>query len=212
MNDPMMDMSQDPMSGQGAEVPMDSQGMEGGFENQMNPEMGGDPNAFEDGNQFDTNFDAGVEADEDTDPKRYIQQLTGKLSQTLNKYNNEQEAPDESLSKYVGKMIVKQVAKALDDAGKKDLIKSINTTESDDENFEDDVDIESGDNMGDETFSEDPQMNEPIQECRFTKKELIKLKESINNELFGDEENLGIEPKETNLKKNNPFSGKKFNK
>lgn len=203
MEDPMMGMPQDNMA---------NQGIGGGFEDQMNPEMGGDPNAFEGGypeeNQFDTNFDAGVEADEDTDPKRYIQQLTGKLSQTLNKYNGEQEAPDEGLSKYVGKMIVKQVAKALDDAGKKDLIKSINTTESEEDL--NDVDIED-DNTTMEPTSEEA-MEEPIQETRFTKKELIKLKESINNELFNDEKNLGIAPKEVNFKKNNPFSGKKFSK
>ncbi len=90
---------------------------------------------------FDTNFDAGVEADEDTDPKKYIQQLTGKLSQTLNTYNNEN-GEDSELSKYVGKMIVKQAAKGLDDAGKKELIKTINSTEpnnssNNEENVED---------------------------------------------------------------------------
>ena len=103
MEDPMMGMSQDPMMG--------NQGMDGGFD-QMNPEMGGDPNAFDGGeteefNQFDSNFDAGVEADEETDPKRYIQQLTGKLSQSLNKFNDEQ-GNDEGLSKYVGKIMLEQ--------------------------------------------------------------------------------------------------------
>ena len=75
--------------------------------------------------EFDTNFDAGVEADEDTDPKKYIQQLTGKLSTTLNNFNNEND--DEGLNKYVAKMIVKQATKNLDDAAKKDIIKAINT-------------------------------------------------------------------------------------
>ena len=40
-------------------------------------------------NQFDTNFDAGVQADEESDPEKYIQQLTGKLCTTLDKFNED---------------------------------------------------------------------------------------------------------------------------
>ena len=87
------------------------------------PDMGQQNNGE---SEFDTNFDAGVEADEDTDPKKYIQQLTGKLSTTLNNFNNENE--DEGLNKYVAKMIVKQATKNLDDAAKKEIIKAINTS------------------------------------------------------------------------------------
>jgi hypothetical protein len=205
---------EDPMMGQ--PDMMGDQGMDGGFDTQMNPEMGGDPNAFEGGNQeefnqFDTNFDAGVEADEETDPKRYIQQLTGKLSQSLNKYNDEQ-GEDEGLSKYVGKMILAQAAKALDEKGKKELIKAINTTETEeDESLGEEPEMDTEVEGGDEEIFNDTEMEQPIQECRFTKRELIKLKESVNNELF-DEENLGIQPNKTKLNKNNPFTGKKFNK
>lgn len=55
----------------GGEMPMDG-------ETPMGNEIPMDDNS---GSEFDTNFDAGVEADEDEDPKKYIQQLTGKLSQ-----------------------------------------------------------------------------------------------------------------------------------
>jgi hypothetical protein len=65
------------------------------------------------GNQFDTNFDAGVEADENTDPKKYIQQLTGKLSQSLRAYNENLPQPDADLDKYVAGMIVKQAIEGL---------------------------------------------------------------------------------------------------
>ena len=106
-------------------------------------------------NDFDTNFDAGVEADEDTDPKKYIQQLTGKLSQTLNTYNNEQGEPDVELGKYVLGMLVKQGTKGMDEKDKKDIIKKINTGNSseeevsDEETSVDDTNIpeESTDNM-----------------------------------------------------------------
>lgn len=64
-------------------------------------------------NQFDTNFDPGVEADEETDPKRFIQQLTGKLSQSLRKYNDDNGQPDVDLDKYVAGMVVSQAIKGL---------------------------------------------------------------------------------------------------
>ena len=93
----------DTESGMGEEMPMDM-----GNTQEM-PENGSDI-----GSDFDTNFDAGVEADEDTDPKKYIQQLTGKLSQTLNTYNNENGEPDTELGKYVLGMLVKQGTKGMD--------------------------------------------------------------------------------------------------
>ena len=65
----------------GAMPPMDDPNMMGGDPSMMGGDMGN-------GSEFDTNFDAGVDADEDTDPKKYIQQLTGKLSQSLRKYNS----------------------------------------------------------------------------------------------------------------------------
>lgn len=64
-------------------------------------------------NKFDTNFDPGVEADEETDPKKFIQQLAGKLSQSLRKYNDENGQPDVDLDKYVAGMIVSQSIKGL---------------------------------------------------------------------------------------------------
>ena len=47
-----------------------------------------------------------LEADEETDPKKFIQQLTGKLSQSLNSYNNENGEPDVELGKYVLGMLI----------------------------------------------------------------------------------------------------------
>lgn len=48
----------------------------------------------------DQPFDAGVEADEASDPKKYIEQLTGKLGQSLRKYSEEQGNPDFELEKF----------------------------------------------------------------------------------------------------------------
>lgn len=89
-------------------------------------------------------FDAGVEADPESDPKKYIQQLTGKLSQELRKYNDEQPNPDEDLNKYVAGMIIPQASKGLTDKGKNEIIKKVKSgTVEDEAPVEGDVQTES---------------------------------------------------------------------
>lgn len=137
--------------------------MMGGDPNMMGGDpdmMGGDQNDMG-GSDFDTNFDAGVDADEDSDPKKFIQQLTGKLSTELNKYNNEIGEPDEDLCKYVAKMIVAQACKGLDDKAKKELIKKINSVEGDVE------EMPSDDDMMDDDMEEQQPMEQPMQESLF---------------------------------------------
>lgn len=149
--------------------------------------------------EFDTNFDAGVSADEDTDPKKYIQQLTGKLSQSLSSYNNEN-GDDPELSKYVGKMIVKQAAKGLDDNGKKELVKAINSVKSDngDEEIEDEpID---GDMPIDDSGNADD-----LNEESYT---IGHIDEILNTMIAAEKE---AEPKMPKKKKcNSPFCGKQY--
>ena len=190
------------------QMPMDPMGgdpnmMGGEGEMPMGDEM--DPNmmAPEGGSEFDTNFDAGVEADEDEDPKKYIQQLTGKLSQELGKYNNELGEPDIELSKYVGGMITKQVAKYLDDSGKKDLIKKIKTTNSSDES----EDVPMDDNMDEMPGGE----NMPMESYCLTKNDVKKLFETFNHDIEKREENLTTKNVKI-TKSNKPFSSPKFKK
>jgi hypothetical protein len=192
MQQPQMDpMGGDPnmMGGEG-EIPMD---------NEMDPNMM-EP---EGGSEFDTNFDAGVEADEDEDPKKYIQQLTGKLSQELGKYNNELGEPDIELSKYVGGMIVKQVAKNLDDKGRKELIKKINTTNSNDEM--------SDENLDNEIPEENLEIEMPMESYRLTKNDVRKLFETFNHDIEKKEDNLSTKNVKI-TKGNKPFSSPKFKK
>lgn len=186
---------QEPMMPMGGEMPM-------GDEMDGEMPMGDDSNMIgpDGGSEFDTNFDAGVEADEDEDPKKYIQQLTGKLSQELGKYNNELGEPDVELSKYVGGMITKQVAKYLDDSGKKELIKKIKTTDSSDE---------SGGIPMDDNIEENPEAeNMPMESYSLSKKNLAKIFESFN-----DDNTRKYETKKVNLKvtkTNKPFTSPKF--
>lgn len=118
--------------------------------------------------QYDTNFDAGVEADEDTDPEKYIQQLTGKLSTTLNSFNSEN-GDDSGLNKYVAKMIVKAATKNMDDATKKEIIKAINTSSKPE------VDGDEKQNAQPDENSETENQEEPLQEKILTKAELTKI-------------------------------------
>lgn len=107
-------------------------------------------NEIED-NEFGNNFDAGIQADEENDPKTYIQQLTGKLSETLRKYNEDLPVPDSDLSKYVAGMIVKQCVKGLSPEDTKDiynkLTKGNKDKSNDSNNTNNDMDLDSEDNF-----------------------------------------------------------------
>jgi hypothetical protein len=164
----------------GEEMPMDMENA------QEMPENGSDM-----GSDFDTNFDAGVEADEDTDPKKYIQQLTGKLSQTLNTYNNENGEPDTELGKYVLGMLVNQGTKGMDEKDKKEIIKKINMNNSDDDESDLSDDTEMSEEDLEQNISDEMQMESKTIRC--TKKQIF--------ESFGiamnDTENLEKEPDTT---------------
>ena len=80
-------------------------------------------------NPYDTNFDAGVDADEEEDPRTYIQQLTGKLSQSLRAYNEDRPQPDTDLCKYVAGMINKQASAGLSEKDVKEILDKIEAGE-----------------------------------------------------------------------------------
>ena len=94
----------------------------------FNQETNQMPQQEEPQDDFGSDFDAGVEANEDEDPKKYIQQLTGKLSQSLRKYNEGLPKPDAELSKYVAGMIIKQ---AVDGLSQEDVADIMDKVESD---------------------------------------------------------------------------------
>ena len=184
---PQQNMQQNPMGG----MPMDGMGqIDGAMDAPMDNGNGDEPEQ----NQFDTNFDAGVEADEETDPKHYIQQLTGKLSQSLNSYN-EENGPDAGLSKYVASMIIAAACKNLDEKAKKELIEKINTASSDDmgdseENMEE---------MPDDTGQEE----QPMMESIITKKQLQEL-------AFGTTQKRKETARKIEPNKKSIFGGKSF--
>ncbi len=111
-----------PMDGGLGDPMMDGQG----DENSPMPPM---DEPMPDEENFNADFDAEVEADENTEPEKYIQQVTGKLSQSLRKYNESLPQPDADLNKYVAGMINAQAIKGLSKEDTDEIIKKIQNGE-----------------------------------------------------------------------------------
>jgi len=125
------------------------------------PEVGGDedinidlnaPEDKKDDKPFDdTPFDAGVEANEDEDPEKYIQQLAGKLGTTLRKYTEDKGEPDFDLEKFAINSVISATHTAeMDDEDQKDIIKKIKSSGDDEKDVNVDVNVDTGDDKGDE--------------------------------------------------------------
>ena len=155
-----VDSPQPPIDMMPPESPMGGGNM-GQMGGDMPPMNDNQPPMGDDGmnSEFDTNFDAGVAANEQEDPKKFIQQLTGKLSQSLRNYNKEQPQPDAELSKYVCGMIVKQAIKGLKPEDVEDIMKKIKS----DDDFDNDTpeDNQLNNNEGSEDMQ--PQQDQPEQ-------------------------------------------------
>jgi hypothetical protein len=99
----------------------------------------------------DTPFDAGVEADEDEDPEKFIQQLAGKLGTSLRKYNDERGEPDFDLEKYaINSVISASHTSEMDEEDQKDIIRKVKTSgaESDVDSSDDSLGIDDEPNDG----------------------------------------------------------------
>lgn len=147
---------------------------------QMNiDDNGGNMNNFND----DQGFDANVDADSETEPKKYIQQLTGKLSQELRKFNQEDNNQDNELNKYVLGMLIPQATKSMNDSDKNEIVKKIqkgniedfDDTNNSNDNFDDDIPLTSESKITNSTI--ESLANE-------TQKYRLKKKLKINNNPF----------------------------
>jgi hypothetical protein len=140
----------------------------------------------------DEPFDAGVEVDEDSDPKKFIEQLTGKLGQSLRKYNEEQGTPDFELEKFAINSLLSATHTAeMGPEDQKDIIKKVKSSGKGDEDAEiaddepvDDTEEPTGDTeevpdeTSDETPEDDDNLFETLDEMSLNdwkSKELIKL-------------------------------------
>lgn len=100
------------------------------------PSMGGEANLDSGDKPFDDEpFDAGVEASEEEDPKKFIQQLSGKLGQSLRKYTDETGQPDYELEKFaINSVISATHTSEMDENDKEDIIQKINSSGTDNDN------------------------------------------------------------------------------
>ena len=104
----------------------------------------------------DEPFDAGVEADEETDPKKFIEQLTGKLGQSLRKYNEDQGEPDFELEKFaVNSLLSATHTGEMDAKDQKDIIKKVKSSGKGDGDEESTDDTETTDTKTTDTETTD---------------------------------------------------------
>jgi hypothetical protein len=109
----------------------------------------GSEEAPKDDNPFDKEpFDAGIEVDEKEDPKKFIQQLAGKIGQSLREYEKELGNPDFELEKFVINSVISATNTAdMDKNDQKDIIDKIETSGADkdvntDETPEEDIEVD----------------------------------------------------------------------
>jgi hypothetical protein len=187
---PMDNMPQggmDPMMGNNEQMPMD-----GGTD----PMMGNEDGMPQD-NNFGGGFDPGVEANEETDPQKFIQQLTGKLSQSLKKYNDENPDDEDGLNKYVAGMVATQAAKGLTEPEKNEIIKKINTGDTDEDDSNEEL---PEDEMDKEDVNTSEEMPMESKRYRFSKKQLVE--NFLLQEPRGGEEKKVNNKKSPNVKSN----------
>jgi hypothetical protein len=91
----------------------------------------------------DEPFDAGVEADEDENPQKFIQQLAGKLGQSLRKYTEQQGQPDFDLEKFaINSVISATHTSEMDDNDQKDIINKIKSSGKGEGDIDVNVDVD----------------------------------------------------------------------
>ena len=124
--------------------PPDDLGGDSGFDEPMS-----DPMAEPDDKPFDDEpFDAGVEADEDTEPEKYIEQLSGKLGQSLRQFTEDNGQPDFDLEKFaINSVISATHTSQMDEKDQKDIINKVKTSGNDDK--EETFDSEKSDDLED---------------------------------------------------------------
>ena len=116
----------------------------------------------------DTPFDAGVEADEDEDPEKYIQQLAGKLGTTLRKYSEDKGEPDFDLEKFaINSVISATHTSEMDAEDQKDIIKKIKSSGDEGKDVNVDVNVDTGGDDEEEPATDDAEVDveEPLKEA-----------------------------------------------
>ena len=167
-----------------------------GGESQTEPIEPETPEAPANDNPFDKEpFDAGIDVDEESDPKKFIEKLSGKIGQSLRDYTKAQGQPDFELEKFAINSLVSATHTAeMDEKDRNDIIKKINTAgENDAENpdmGDDNNDANSGDDNNDGAgtdFGGDAEAG--MEETRLFEDNNIFLENPKKNNMFQDGSN-----------------------
>lgn len=152
-------------------------------------------------------FDAGVDVDEEQDPKKYIERLTGKLAQKLRSYN-EQDV-DIELNKFVINSLVPAAIPAMPESDANDVVKKV----------QDNIGQESGqiqEPTNDEVPENQPEQGlesgqEPAQEPMQDEQPPVKQEEKRDSEIEDlISEILGSKKLSRGIKNKTPFKAPKF--
>ena len=143
----------------------------------------------------DKTFDAGIEADENADPKHYIEQLVGKLAQKLRDYNGNES--DKSLNKFVINSLIPAAIPTMDNQDAKDVIDKVR----------DNIGNGDGDN-GSSDIPEIPQNDESPELDNNEEIPQLQQEESTVDNLIN--EILGSKKLSRNIKNKAPFKTPKF--
>lgn len=148
-------------------------------------------------------FDAGIDVDENEDPKKYIEKLTGKLAQKLRDYNSSE--TDNELNKFVINSLIPASVPQMDKDDAGDVIKKVKDNigkessgpSSDNQSGSDD---ESVDSLG--VDSQETQVDDKSQQ----------KSESLSDMDIDDliSEIFGGKSIKRNIKNKNPFKAPKF--
>ena len=142
---------------------MDSEEEFGGEEEMDGDDFGGEAEASDDKPFDDEPFDAGVEASEEEDPKKFIQQLAGKLGQSLRDYTGSLEEPDFDLEKFAINSVISATNTAdMSEEDQDDIIAKIKEAGEGEVNGE--MDSEEGEEseaeFGDETVDSEEEVSD----------------------------------------------------
>ena len=133
----------------------------------------------------DEPFEAGVEADEENEPEKYIQQLSGKLGQSLRKYTEELGAPDYDLEKFaINSVLSATNSGEMDQQDQSDIIQKVKSSTTDGTSKKDE---EPEPNDTENTDNEDLPDDEPLDLDNIDMEESVLTKKKSRNDLLDKE-------------------------
>ena len=156
------------------------------------------PEAPADDKPFDKEpFDAGIDVDEESDPKKFIEKLSGKIGQSLRDYTEKQGQPDFELEKFaINSLVSATHTSEMDEEDRNDIIKKINKAgendsenpSMDDDSNNDDFGDDNGDGDGaDFGGTSQNSGDEELDEIKIFENENIFLKQPKKMSIFAPE-------------------------